>query len=113
MSAPTTSGTQEIKRPIRGYTMRKLTIAGFALATALTAGCATTDQGALDEANATASSAEQTAENALNTANSASSAARSAQRTADEALAAAKAAQKAANEANERAKRMLERASQK
>ena len=37
--------------------MRKLTIAGFALATALTAGCATTDQAAIDEANATASSA--------------------------------------------------------
>lgn len=51
--------------------MRKLTIAGIALATALTAGCATTDQAAIDEANATASSAEQTAENALNTANSA------------------------------------------
>ena len=45
--------------------MRKLTIAGFALATALTAGCATTDQAAIDEANATASSAEQTANNAL------------------------------------------------
>ena len=53
--------------------MRKLTIAGFALATALTAGCATTDQGAVDEATATANSAEQTAENALNTANSAAS----------------------------------------
>jgi hypothetical protein len=95
------------------YSMRKLTIAGFALATVLTAGCATSDQGAIDEANQNASSAEQTAEKALNTANSASSAARSAQQTADEALAAAKAAQKAADEANERAKRMLERASQK
>jgi hypothetical protein len=104
---------QEMKRPIRGFTMRKLTIAGIALATALTAGCATTDQGAIDEANATASSAEQTANNALNTANSAASAARTAQQTAEEALAAARAAQQAADEANERAKRMLERASQK
>merc|ERR1712169_75626 len=108
-----TFGSQEIKRPIRGFTMRKLTIAGFALATALTAGCATTEQAAIDEANATASSAEQTANNALNTANSAASSARTAQQTAEEALAAARAAQKAADEANERAKRMLERASQK
>ena len=60
--------------------MRKLTIAGFALATALTAGCATTEQAAIDEANATASSAEQTANNALNTANSAASSARSTDR---------------------------------
>mgnify|MGYP004240939421 CR=1 FL=1 len=51
--------------------MRKLTIAGFALATALTAGCATTDQAAIDEATATANSAEQTASNALSTANNA------------------------------------------
>ncbi len=93
--------------------MRKLTIAGFALATALTAGCATTDQGALDEANATASSAVQTADNALSTANSAAASARTAQQTADQALAAAKAAQKSADEANERAKRMLERSSKK
>jgi len=74
--------------------MRKLTIAGFALATALTAGCATTEQAAIDEANATASSAEQTANNALNTANSAASSARTAQQTAEEALAAARAARK-------------------
>lgn len=93
--------------------MRKLTIAGIALATALTAGCATTDQGAIDEANATASSAGQTADKAMNTANSAASSARSAQNTADKALAAAKAAQKSADEANERAKRMLDRASKK
>jgi hypothetical protein len=94
--------------------MRKITIAGFALATVLTAGCASTnDQGALEDVNATAMGAEETADNAMNTANSASSAARAAQQTADEALAAAKAAQKAANEANERAKRMLERSSQK
>jgi uncharacterized protein YcfL len=93
--------------------MRKITLAGFALATALTAGCASTNQGAIDDANSTAMSAEQTADNALNRANGANSAARSAQRTADEALAQAKAAMRAANEANERAKRMLERASQK
>ncbi|MGO1463665.1 MAG: hypothetical protein ACTHV7_15230, partial [Oleiphilaceae bacterium] len=67
--------------------MRKLTIAGIALATALTAGCATTDQGALDEANANASTAGQTADKAMNTANSAASSARSAQNTADKALA--------------------------
>jgi uncharacterized protein YcfL len=93
--------------------MRKITLAGFALATALTAGCASTDQGAIEDANSAAMSAEQTADNALNTANGANSAAMRAQKTADQALAAAKAAQKAANEANERAKRMLERASQK
>jgi hypothetical protein len=93
--------------------MRKITLAGFAMAIALTAGCASTEQGAIDDANAAAMSAEQTADNALNTANSASSAANSAQQTADEALAKAEAAMQAANEANERAKRMLERASQK
>lgn len=93
--------------------MRKITLAGFAMIIALTAGCASTDQGAMEEANAAAMSAEQTADNALNTANSATSAARAAQMTADQALAQAKAAMKAANEANERAKRMLERSSQK
>jgi methyl-accepting chemotaxis protein len=95
--------------------MRKITLAGFAMAIALTAGCASTEQDAMamDDANATAMSAEQTAEKAMTSANSANSAARSAQQTADQAMAQAKAAMKAANEANERAKRMLERSSQK
>jgi hypothetical protein len=93
--------------------MHNIKLAGFAMAIALLAGCASTEQGAIDDANAMATSAEQTADNALNTANSANRAARTAQQTADKALAEARAAMKAANEANERAKRMLERASQK
>jgi methyl-accepting chemotaxis protein len=113
MSAILIIGLREIQRLIRGFTMRKLTIAGLALATALTAGCATSDDAGMMDANATANSAEQTAENAMNTANSAASSARSAKQTAEQALAAAKAAQRSADEANERAKRMLEQSSMK
>src|SRR5699024_3884823 len=81
--------------------MRKLTIAGFVLATAMTAGCATTDKAAIDEANATASSAEQTASNALSTANNADRKANTALRRAEQALSEAKKAQQSADEANE------------
>lgn len=93
--------------------MRKFMIAGFALATVLTAGCATTDQAAIDEAAATANSAEQTASNALSTANNADRKANTALRRAEQALAEAKEAQQAADEANERARRMLQQSSQK
>lgn len=98
---------------LKGNNMKKLTIAGFAMAVMAT-GCASNgDMDGVEEALSTSESAQQAADRAQSRADSAHSRADSAYAKAEEALEKATAAHSEAEEANERAKRMLDRASGK